>query len=456
MSTGTPLIRSVAEFVERRTELALDEAEVARLQLLVLDGVGCLLGGSIEGAVQSIFEPTAPAGPDSGLFTTVDQTDNLWSAMFHDGVALRYLDFLDVYSSTDTCHPSENIPPAWRLAEHLGVSGRTFLEALAMGYEVQTRLADAIDMRQGGFHHVTGAALCVPVLAARLGVVNSAELVQALALAVAQGMTLRSVSQGALSMAKAFAFPLAARRALDSVALASRGVTGPSTALDDLVALADGNKAQFRQIFEADPDSSPHLSEIQLKSYPVQFALQAVVECGSALHDSFVARRDHLVGVHVVAGPKVVENTVDEAKRHPTTREAADHSLYSCLAMAVVQGQLRVEDFRHQTWLLPDANKIAQLITWEPEGPMSQPGQRRTNLGARVELRFADGTTEVVERDVPLGHPSRPLTADQVVAKFTGQAEQVVGADRCQQIVDLVMTLDQRHSMVGASAVLRL
>src|SRR5690625_6035037 len=69
-----------------------------------------------------------------------------WSldyATFYNGALLRYLDFNDSYlAKNETCHPSDNIAPILAAAEYAEASGKEFLLALAIAYQVQCRLSD--------------------------------------------------------------------------------------------------------------------------------------------------------------------------------------------------------------------------------------------------------------------------------------------------------------------------
>ncbi len=46
----------------------------------------------------------------------------------------------------DICHPSENIPVALAAAQAAHASGRQLIEAIALAYEAQVRLADAFSL----------------------------------------------------------------------------------------------------------------------------------------------------------------------------------------------------------------------------------------------------------------------------------------------------------------------
>ena len=62
-----------------------------------------------------------------------------------NGILVRYLDWMDTYGtfSRDFVTPAENVATALACCEEASTSGKTLIEALVVGYEAQTRFADA-------------------------------------------------------------------------------------------------------------------------------------------------------------------------------------------------------------------------------------------------------------------------------------------------------------------------
>src|SRR6266542_3527328 len=89
-------------------------------------------------------------------------------AAFFNTALVRYLDFNDSYLARgETCHPSDNLAAVLAACEYANRSGRDFLTALAVAYQVQCRLSDVAPVRAKGFDHTTQGAY-----AARMGPVK--------------------------------------------------------------------------------------------------------------------------------------------------------------------------------------------------------------------------------------------------------------------------------------------
>src|SRR5574341_2632694 len=83
-------------------------------------------------------------------------------AAFYNGALVRYLDFNESYlAKGETCHPSDNIGAILAASEYALASGRQFLTALAVAYQVQCRLSDLAPVRARGFDHTTQGAFAV-------------------------------------------------------------------------------------------------------------------------------------------------------------------------------------------------------------------------------------------------------------------------------------------------------
>ena len=66
-------------------------------------------------------------------------------AALYTGALVRYLDFNDSYlAARETCHPSDTVAAVLAAAELANADGATLLVALAVAYEVQCRLSDAV------------------------------------------------------------------------------------------------------------------------------------------------------------------------------------------------------------------------------------------------------------------------------------------------------------------------
>src|SRR5699024_1874211 len=151
-----------------------------------------------------------------------------------DCVALgRYLDFMDSCLAPDeTEHPSDNLGAVLAAAERSGASGHEFLVALAVAYQVHTRLADVAPVRDKGFDHTTHGSYAVAAGVSRVLGLSTLQTANAIAIAGTANNALRVTRTGELSHWKGLAAPQVAKEGVHAALLASVGITGPASVFE--------------------------------------------------------------------------------------------------------------------------------------------------------------------------------------------------------------------------------
>jgi 2-methylcitrate dehydratase len=91
-------------------------------------------------------------GPD-GLCTLIGGGKaNVVYAALNNTALVRYIDFMDSYlAGPELCHPSDNTGAVLATCEHSGRSGKEFLTALAVAYQVQSALTASAPFMERGF-----------------------------------------------------------------------------------------------------------------------------------------------------------------------------------------------------------------------------------------------------------------------------------------------------------------
>ena len=179
----------------------------------IIDTLGCALGGYAS-------EPARVAREMAGMVTSSHPATVLGSgrqssldlASFANGVAIRYLDFNDGYTSNESGHPSDSIAASLSATEAAGGNGRTFILSTVLAYEVFCRLCDTVDIKPK-FDHVTIGGAASTLAAARALGLSPELTLQALNLNVASNLALYQTRIGDVSMWKgcAYAMPRATR-----------------------------------------------------------------------------------------------------------------------------------------------------------------------------------------------------------------------------------------------------
>src|SRR3990172_4096847 len=224
--------QTLSERLGRFSELArwedLSSGARQELKIRTLDSLGCAFGALTSMPARMLRQEIDAFGgtPLCTLFgggkTSPDR------AAFYNGALVRYLDFNDSYlAKGETCHPSDNLGAVLAAAEYANTTGREFLTALAVAYQVQCRLSDVAPVRAKGFDHTTQGSYAVAAGVSRALDLDQGRTANALAICGTAFNALRVTRTGALSHWKGLAYPNTALGCTHAVFLAMRGITGP-------------------------------------------------------------------------------------------------------------------------------------------------------------------------------------------------------------------------------------
>ncbi len=435
-------VESLAAFAVAARWEELSAEAVEALKIRVLDALGCAIGALNAPPVQAVRKLTTALGgnPLSTLIgagrTAPDR------AAFHNGAAVRYLDFNDAYLAPhETCHPSDNVAPLLAAAEYAGASGQDFLVALAVAYQVQCRLSDVAPMRAKGFDHTVQGVYAAAAGAARAMGLSLEQAANAVAIGGTAQNALRVTRTGTLSNWKGLAFPHAAMNAVYAALLAQSGITGP-------LAVFEGNKGLKDAItgpFEIDwsREDLERVKRTIVKRYNAEIHAQSALEgllalrrqTGVPAHEIDAISLDTFdVAFHIIGGGE------EGAKKDIRTKEEADHSLPYMLAVAYLDGDLGPAQYVPERILRPDVQGLLQRVEVRPDPGFS--ARFPQEMACRVTLRTKDGKTHSIEQGDYPGFTTRPLHWEEAVEKFQSLAH---GADpiRARGIVTAVSRLEE-------------
>jgi len=229
-------VERLARFVDERQFADISADARQQLKIRVLDTIGVAIGALDAPPILAIARLIEELGgrPLATLIgggkTAPDR------AAFFNGALSRYLDFMDSYlAASETNHPSDNMGAVLAAAEMRGGSGADFLTALAIAYQVHTRLSDVAPVRDKGFDHTTQGAYAAAAGVAKALRLPPDQIANAIAISGTANVALRVTRTGALSHWKGLAYPNAAMAATHAALLAAHGITGPA-------AVFEGNK----------------------------------------------------------------------------------------------------------------------------------------------------------------------------------------------------------------------
>jgi 2-methylcitrate dehydratase len=413
------------------------------LKLLVLDTLGCAIGalrGGPIGAIRGV-EQEAGGNPQCTLIgggrTGADR------ATFFNGALVRYLDFMDIYMVPgQTCHPSDNLAAVLAATELAAGTGRDFLTALAVAYQVQGRFSEMAPLQEKGFDHVTHLAFSVPAAVSRALGLGHREAANAIALCGASLTTLWVVRTGLLSHWKGFASAQAAMAAVHITLLAARGITGPLNLMEGPQGWEETVGDRVDIAWEKEPLDRFRKSSV--KRYNAEAHTQSILEGLLELREEERIVPEEVLRVEVDTF-KQAHNIVGggEAGDRATVlnKEQADHSLAYLCAVALIDGDVYPEQFAGERVTKPDVQELMKRVWTRQREALS--ARYPKEMPMRISVLLRDGRELVREKNDYLGFwRTRPLDWQGALAKFERLTAQFPDAGLRRELPAAVRSLE--------------
>jgi 2-methylcitrate dehydratase len=444
------LARRLAEYAAGVSFDALSPETVKEVKRRVLDSLGCAYG-AYDGEVGQIVRKVALGCETRPGATVIGLKHPALPALaaFANGAMVRYLDFNDTYLSLEPAHPSDNIPACFAAAEAARADGQALIAAVALAYEVQCRLCDAASIRARGWDHVTYGCFSTALAAGKLMGLDADGLEQAVNLAGVNAAAVRQTRVGQLSMWKGCAFANAARNGVFAAWLASQGMTGPND-------IFEGPMGFFQQVsgpIELDVEGwgpPSMINRTSIKFWPAEYHSQSAIDAALQLRAG-VGDPERVAAIRILSFDAAVEIIGSETEKwHPTTRETADHSMPYCVAVALLDGEVGLDQFTEERIARPDVHALMQKIAIlrDPDLTARYP----EGIPNRLEITTDDGSVHALEVTFPRGHARNPMTDEEVSLKYHALARLKLSEDRAAALAARVWRLEREDPREVLSA----
>ena len=404
-------------FLYERAANPLPAAALAAAKDCLLDGLGCMLGGSAQFSDRALRYldrlPACDGATVAGLSRKASPAD----AALWNGVFSHAYDIDDGHRYSNIHAGAPIIPAVLAAAELEDCSTELLLRGIAVGYEAAVRLGKCMQPshRNRGFH--ASATLCT--LGAALGVAtvlgcDRAAFHQVFCAACSNVGGILELQENVSDM-KPYNIGRAAAAGLSSAYFALSGFTGP---LDPL-----GGKFSFLRAF------ADELKTEKLTDEPESWAVAGVYHKrhASCRHthaaiDAVLALREEVPAEQVQS--VTVRMYKQGIKGHDHTEiagiVAGKMSVPYCIGMSWVLGRCGIPDFTEENRLDAEILRIckATAVVEDPTLTALVPGKRV----AVIEAVCKDGRTVTGRVEFPVGEPENPMPQAALTEKFRSLA----------------------------------
>jgi 2-methylcitrate dehydratase len=457
MTKTTPtLLERVAMLAASTSFDALPEGVVHEARRRLLDTLGCMLAGADGHAVRVVRDGALVLGGSADATLVGDgRRTSADRAALVNCAALRHLDYMDGHPGPYPCHPSFNIPPILAVAEATGASGAEVVRAIVLGYEVNIRLqlgSGDPDISAHGWSGSTNLGISVPAAVGGMLGLPGGKLAHALAISTIHAPALDATGRGQMAESKVCIDGLVALSALHAAVLARAGVTGPLDAFEGSGGFAESVARRFDADLLGGPIERFRILDTYTKRYNAVKCGQTAVAAGLAVCAQLPGGWRDVERLTLRLARHDFDSQMEDAadRRRPENRDTANHSAVYCLAAALVDGDLRPEQFEPHRLRDPEILGLIDRISLSDDPDLSTYWPAANPSEVEIVTRSGEVRRERVLYSP--GHPNNPLPDAQIEAKFRGLAASVLGSSAVEEVIGLVGRLETLPSIDGLMA----
>lgn len=414
-----PLTRTLGAFCARLRYMDVPEAARAAARRAITDTVSAMLAGADEPITRIAYREMELDGKEgSARFLLGPRRGRAREAAYINGIAAACLEFDDVGLMG---HPSSVLVPALLAeAEATGKGGAAVITAYVAGYEVWARLLERERTNppylKGWFTTSVMGTVAAAAALANLWQLSPEKCAQVISMASSFAGGSRA-NFG--SMTKSLQVGIAAATAARTLRL----VNGGATALPDALEHRGG------LLLALSPTGTPDLTTpitdlgqrwatidrgVHLRKFPLCYGSERIVEATLEL----VAQ-----GVRAEQAREVVVSTgVNQVMmlrfHRPVTALEAKFSAEFAVTAPLLLGQLRLSEAGDMTVQRHDVQTFMSKVRVESHAGILAEDPRFGSYD-QVTIRTMNGAEHSAKVDVAHGHRSKPLSDEEMWAKFS-------------------------------------
>lgn len=413
----------LVDFAHSASFAEIPGAVVQRAKIHILDTLGLALAGSVSDAARIVREHLSGQGltdAGSAIFATNLSAAPRFAA-YANATAIHADNFDDTTPQvradrTGGIHASGAILPAvLALGQQTGASGEEILLSYLVGVEVSSRLNHAVAARHyGDGFHTTGTmnVFGVACAAARLKRLSRVETAHAIGIAASQASGVR---RNFGSMAEILHPAQAAENGIVAADLAARGLTAAGDALDGPVGYLAAAAGGFDAGEVVGRLGAPWVFDdpgVWIKPHPNG----ALTHPGAGCLMEILSDRNIAPGQIAEIGVRTNERVLKTLIHHnPADAMQAKFSMEFTLSIITLDGRAGLADFTAENIARKDVRDMMGKVRYSS---YDVPGDGYTNVTTLIDVALNDGSVVSGRADHALGSTQKPMSFDDVAAKF--------------------------------------
>lgn len=459
-----PMGELLAQYVVEQDNQRLPKEVIHQAKRCLLDSIGVAFAGSGKLWAQAVLQEARRQGGNgqASIWLYGDRLPDTSAALINAMFA-HSMDYNDDHAGIQV---GSLIPPtALAVGEAVNATGLEVLTAIALGYDVAIRIADAINSQQLYMKGFQPTAVCgvfaATAVAGRLLKLTAGQLADAFGIAASYaGGTIEFLKEG--KDTKRFHVAKAAHGGVLSARLAKGGMNGPRTVFEGSFGIFNVySEHAYPDRLLAELGSRYDILDTSFKKYPfcdgnaapLEATLELMQEHGITIGD--IATLHYQIKSFLI--PYCIDYHGDRSRKfRPQNELDAQMSLPFCIAMGILKnGRLKVEHFDPKHYDDPAIHAIADKVDASANTELDKVPLRPMSMPAILTMSLNDGRTLTKRVDYQKGDPRNPFTDNELAEKFRFCVEDLISAQQAQEIMDGVNALDRSENLDDLSLALR-
>ena len=454
------ITQELAAYGHRLKYHQLPEEVVDRVKYFFLDFIGVACRGSRENSSQRMcrFVKEMGQGPKNGVIIgTKEKTSFLYAALAN-GTSSHAIEMDDVHNEA-SLHPGVVVFPAvLATGEMLEATGRSFIEAAVIGYEVIIRLGRALGPENSykrGFHPTgTCGVFGSTVASSKMLGLREDRMVSAMGIAGSQAAgSMEYLAQGAWT--KRFHAGWAAYSGMIAAKLAQKGFQGPTSMIEGRNGFlhAYSNGADPGKVLEG-IGSGFEILRTSVKPHACCRYMQPPIDAILKIVRENDLQPDQVEKVRLGvlrAGIPLVADPIED-KYRPQSIVDAQFSMPFGAAVAFLYRKAGLGEFQLSKIRSEKVKRMMRRVECfvEPDLDKTFPKQ----WCATVEILTKEGKRYFTKIEYPKGDPENPLTWEEMIEKFCDLSGRFMTKERRLKIVNQVRELEKVRDLSRWSSLL--
>jgi len=426
---------------------------IDRAKYFTLDSLGVAVRGMTEESSKVMLEflESIDAMSGGGVVVGTGKKVAYHYAAMINGAACHALELDDVINESSLHPGTVIIPAALAASEMVGATGKSFVEAVVVGYEVMSRLGAALNPKvhyARGFHPSgTCGVFGATAAAAKIFGLSEKETVMALGLAGSQAAgSMEFLTEGAWS--KRFQVGWAAHSGILASMLAKRKYTGPT----DII----GGRFGFLHAYSDNVDPSKvtdgwgegfQILNCSIKPHAccryMQPGIDGVLEIVKENKLKMTDIKEVTIGI-LEAGAAIIAEPA-EVKYNPQTTYEAQFSMPYGTAAAIIFGKLTLDIFTQENLRDQRIRDLIKKVKCVPDPELDKAYPKQWQ--ATVTIETVDGQKFYKKVEYPKGDPENALTWEELINKASDLTKNIYSQDDFKKIVSGIREIDKEEDM---------